>query len=78
MFQELCTFYKVLKPHLNETQAEDVEQSLAIIQDLDDTTMQAVRTLTMATASVGREEIRKAIDAVNSPKWPSISERQEP
>jgi hypothetical protein len=74
MFQELCTFYKSLKPH----QAEEVEQALAICQDLDDDTLVAVRTLAMATGSASQEEIKKAIDAVNSPRWPSISERQEP
>ncbi len=76
MFQELCTFYKALKPHLDEDQAKEVEDALGICSDLDSDTLAAVRTLAMATGSVSQEQIRKAIDAVNSPKWPSISERE--
>ena len=77
MFQELCTFYKALKPHFSESQAKEVEDALGICSDLDGDTLAAVRTLSMATASVGREEIKKAIDSVGSSRWPSISQREK-
>ena len=72
MFEEICTFYKALKPHLNEAQNEEVENALAICQDLDDDTLEAVRTLVIATAAVSEEQINKAI-ATSNPKWPSFS-----
>lgn len=76
LHEELCTFYKSLKPHFSESQNAEIEKALGICSDLDDDTLAAVRTLTMATAAVGQAEIKKAIDAVHSPKWPSISERE--
>jgi hypothetical protein len=72
LHEEICQFYKSLKPHFSHSQAEEVEQALAICQGLDSDTLEAVRTLAMAAAHVGQEQIRKAIDG---PKWPSISER---